>query len=91
MARDILPEEFKTDEYFGNCMLKYGAYTFYFKLKYCNALRNYFLAGFKERVELYPEGHSKHGTLVIHGVDYLEYNGYGIHKGSKILKIERLG
>ena len=71
LATDVLPDELKKDTNFRNYMLKYGAYTFHFQSKHCNALHNNFLAGFKEEMRLYPEGHSNHSALVINGVDYL--------------------
>ena len=53
----ILPEKLKRDDNFGNHLSKYSAYTFYFKLKYCNPLYNFFLERFEKVLTIYPEGH----------------------------------
>ena len=51
----------------------------------------FFVEGFQEELKRYPIGYSnKHGTLVINDVVYLGYEGYGIYKGTKNLKLEKL-
>ena len=52
-------------------------------IKKCEQLREILIEGFAEGLRKYPdENNQYHNALVIKGITYPGYEGYGIHQGT---------
>ncbi len=86
----ILPKELAERPNYRYYLLKYKAYTFFMdqsKCKHlCKIFNDGFVAGLKE---YYNDTHKYHHSLIIRKKVYPEYDGCGIHQGSKNDKTAR--
>ena len=83
----FLPQELVDNLNYRNYLMKYGAFTFRLNEMKCETLRLTLVKGFAEGLAKYPDPDDKfHNALVINGVTYPGYEGYGIHQGIKMDK-----
>ena len=81
----FLPQEVVENPNYENYLMKYGAFTFRLNETKCEKLRLILVNGFAEGLVKYPDPNEKfHNALVIKGVTYPGYEGYGIHQGMEM-------